>query len=107
MSKKPNKYGYDGSPEFKPLSPWAYFGYNLLFAIPIVGFICNLVFCFADGNRNRKNYARSIWVSSLFVLIFSVVVIVVLSIAIKSGNGGQLELLVDKIKDLVADSKML
>ena len=32
--------------EYKPLSPWAYFGYNLLFSIPFVGFIMMIVFAF-------------------------------------------------------------
>lgn len=68
-----NKYGYDGSEEFRPLSPWAYFGYWLLFNIPIIGLICNLVFCFADGNRNRKNFARAMWVVALFVVILAVI----------------------------------
>ena len=26
-------------PENRPLSPWAYFGYSLLFAIPLIGLI--------------------------------------------------------------------
>lgn len=30
--------------EYKPLSAWAYFGYQLLFAIPFVGFILLIVF---------------------------------------------------------------
>lgn len=32
--------------EYKVLSPWAYFGYNILFAIPLVGFILALVLAF-------------------------------------------------------------
>ena len=30
-----DKYGYDGPEQFRPLSPWAYFGYTLLYCIPI------------------------------------------------------------------------
>lgn len=103
MSNKLNKYGYNGSPEFKPLSPWAYFGYSVLFSIPIVGFICNLVFCFADGNRNRKNFARSIWVSSLFVLILSIIAIAVLALLVKSGNGGSIENVVNKAQEFLGE----
>ena len=29
---------------YRPISAWGYFGYNLLFSIPIIGFILLLVF---------------------------------------------------------------
>ena len=40
--------------KYKPLSPWAYFGYNILFSIPIIGFILLIVFSFSNDNINRK-----------------------------------------------------
>ena len=30
--------------EYKPISMWGYFGYEILFSIPIIGFIFILVF---------------------------------------------------------------
>lgn len=30
--------------EYKPISAWGYFGYNILFSIPIIGFIFLIVF---------------------------------------------------------------
>lgn len=45
--------------KYKPLSPWAYFGYNILFSIPVIGFILLIVFSFSNDNINRRNYARS------------------------------------------------
>ncbi|MBR5868686.1 MAG: hypothetical protein IKZ21_04515 [Clostridia bacterium] len=64
-------------PEYKPLSPWAYFGYNLLFTIPVVGFICLLVFAFGGGsNINLKNYARSFFCSLALALIIILVFVV-------------------------------
>lgn len=56
-------------PQYRPLSPWAYFGYSLLFAIPLLGFIFNLIYCFSDDNINRRNFARSIWCALLIELI--------------------------------------
>lgn len=63
---------------YKPLSPWAYFGYNLLFSIPIVGFILLIVFSLDNNNINRRNYARSFWciyvlVAILLVIMFALV----------------------------------
>ncbi len=64
---------------YKPLSPWAYFGYNILFAIPIVGFICAIIFAFDNSNINRRNYARSFFCGLALLVIF-VIIIIVLSV---------------------------
>ncbi len=73
-------------PEYKPLSPWAYFGYNLLFSIPLVGFILLIVFsCGGTSNLNLKNYARSFWCSLLIgVIIFVVFFILGMALGISS-----------------------
>ena len=60
--------------QYKPLSPWAYFGYGLLFSIPVVGFILLIVFSFSNENVNRRNYARSYWCALLVVVILIVVI---------------------------------
>lgn len=62
--------------EYKPLSPWAYVGYNLLFAIPLVGLIMLFVFAFSDKNINRRNYARSFF--CVFLIAFIITVLTVL-----------------------------
>lgn len=54
--------------QYRPLSPWAYFGLNILFSIPVVGFVFLLVFTFSNKNINRRNYARSFWCSALLAL---------------------------------------
>ena len=59
--------------KYKPLGAWAYFGYSLLFCIPIVGLILLIVYSFSDKNINRRNFARSYWVAILIVLIVSIV----------------------------------
>lgn len=59
-------------PEYRPLSPWAYFGYTLLFSIPVVGFVFLIVFSCSRANLNRRNFARSYWCMLLLVaIIFS------------------------------------
>ena len=64
-----DKYGYSGPAEFRPLSPWAYFGYSLLFCIPVVGLISLIVLAFNNNNINRRNFARSFFVSALVAVI--------------------------------------
>lgn len=64
-------------PQYKPLSPWAYFGYSLLLGIPIVGLILAIVFSFNDDNINRRNFFRSFWCSLLIAVIIAVIVAVI------------------------------
>ncbi len=58
--------------EYKPISMWGYFGYELLFGIPVIGFIILLVFAFGgSGNINVKNFAYSlpsVWLQVLHSL---------------------------------------
>lgn len=64
----------DNIPEnYKPLSPWAYFGYGILFNIPVIGFILLIIFSFDDSNINRKNYARSYFCVYILAIILVVI----------------------------------
>lgn len=75
----------------KPLSPWAYVGYQLLFSIPLVGFILLIVFSLqSDGNINRRNFARSYWCAALIGVVFAVIV-VILAIAFGSSLAALVE----------------
>lgn len=78
--------------EYKPLSPWAYFGWQLLFAIPVVGFVLLIVMSFAPKNKNLKNLARSYW-CALLIVVALIVTIVVLTLAL----GGSLSALTQYI----------
>ena len=61
---------YNNVPEeYSPISPWGYFGLNILFAIPFIGFLILLILSFASSNINVRNYARSFWIPLLLVLI--------------------------------------
>ena len=64
-------------PNYRPISMWGYFGYQLLFAIPCVGFILLIVFSFGGTqNVNLKNYARSYF--CVYILIFAIYFILML-----------------------------
>lgn len=58
--------------ENQPISMWGYFGYEILFSIPIVGWILIIVYSFSSKNVNLKNYARSyfcMWILLLILII--------------------------------------
>ena len=84
-------YNYKNNPnipsDYRPLSPWAYFGYNLLFAIPLVGLI---VFAFDSSNINRRNYARSFFISLLIIIILIIVISIIIAAIAGSTTRGLL-----------------
>lgn len=62
--------------KYRPLSPWAYFGYQILFALPIIGIILLIFYSLSDSNINRRNFARSyfcVYVLAIVIVIISVV----------------------------------
>lgn len=60
--------------EYKPISMWGYFGYEILFSIPLVGFILLCIFAFGGTkNKNVKNFARSYFCFFIVVVIAIVV----------------------------------
>ncbi len=63
--------------EFRPLSAWGYFGYQILFAIPLIGFIFLLVFALGGTrNVNLRSFARSYFCALLIALILVVIAVV-------------------------------
>ncbi len=68
--------------QYEPISAWGYFGYSLLFNIPIIGFILLLVFAFDGSNINRRNYARSFFCIYIFIFIVTLIYIVATGLTI-------------------------
>lgn len=82
-SKKENKI-----PEkYSPLSPWTYFWLQILFAVPVVGFVFLIIFSFKNSNINRRNFARSYWCKLIIVAgIFIVMLIIALVLGVSVGG---------------------
>ena len=75
---------FNSVPEkYRPISMWGYFGLEILFSIPIVGFIFLVVFALGGTrNVNKKNFARSYF---CFVIIF----VVIAAVFVATGLVGQ------------------
>ena len=73
-----SKIHYEGSEQFRPLSSWAYLGYAILFAVPVLGLILLLAFSLSSSNINRRNYARS-YFCALLILVLSLTSLCVLN----------------------------
>jgi len=62
--------------DYTPISMWGYFGYELLFSIPCVGFIALIIFSFGGSkNVNVKNFARSYFCFLIIAVIFAAILI--------------------------------
>lgn len=45
---------------YEPIGMWGYFGYSLLFSLPVIGWIMQLIFAFGGtSNINLRNFARA------------------------------------------------
>ena len=75
IAKLPEKY--------RPMGAWKYFGYSILFALPLIGFICLIVFSFNSNNIVRRSYARSFFCSLLVIgIILGVLLVVALILGV-------------------------
>ena len=62
--------------KYKPISPLGYVGYEILYALPVVGLICMIIFAITAKNVNVKNFARAQFVA----LIIGIILVFVLSL---------------------------
>lgn len=69
--------------QYRPLSAWAYFGYSMLFSLPIAGFVLLIVFSFNESNINRRNFARSYFCA---LLVAGVIFLIALLISLITGG---------------------
>lgn len=65
-------------PEYRPVSIGQFFGYTLLFSVPLIGFIMLLVTAFGSGNSiSLKNYAKSMLIWYVIGIALSVIICVI------------------------------
>ena len=57
--------------EYRPISMWGYFGWEIVYAIPLIGWIICIGQAFCAYNRNLRNFARSqfCWLILWFIWI--------------------------------------
>ena len=81
-----NKISY----EYQPISMWGYFGYQLLYSIPIIGFIFLIVNAISHPNINVRNYSRSFFCGFIiFIVIIFVIIASGIGLSILDSLGGK------------------
>jgi purine-cytosine permease-like protein len=76
--------------KYRPLSAWGYLFLSILYAIPVIGWICLVVHAFSDKNIVRRSFAKCYF----WVFVITVVGIAVAAIVDPT--------LVDKVKGIFA-----
>ncbi len=61
----------------RPISAWGYFGYRLLYSIPVIGWIFLIVHAIAANNVNVRHHARSFFCTYLLVLLVAAGLLVI------------------------------
>ena len=83
MMEKTKEQNINIPSEYKPISMWGYFGYEILFSIPCIGLILLCVFSFGGTtNVNLKNFARSYF---CFLIIVLVLITIIFALFIATG----------------------
>ena len=78
--KKKNPYFLECPPNCIPIKPLGYIGYELLYAIPIIGLIFMLAHSASIKNYNRRNFARSHLIMLLLIILVVVGIIYLFNI---------------------------
>ena len=55
--------------KYRPMGAWGYFWHSILYSIPVIGLICLIWGACSDKKISRRSFARSYFVSLIFVLI--------------------------------------
>lgn len=58
---------------YKPVGAWGYFWRNVLYSIPVIGWIVLLVTAISGKNIVARSYARSFFAALLVLLIFAAI----------------------------------
>ena len=64
--------------KYRPMGAWSYFGYQILFAIPVIGFIALLVCALSSSNINRRSFARSYFCVTIIIIIVALIAVAIL-----------------------------
>lgn len=62
--------------EYKPISMWGYIGYQILFAIPVIGWILLIAKAIGAKNVNVRNFSRSYFCIIILLILFVTIAMV-------------------------------
>lgn len=95
---------FTAAPAPEPFDPivgtGTFFGLEFLFALPLVGFLCCIIFSFAPKNRNLKHYARGKLIWTAIGLVLSIIFVLAAFLPLQTLPGVISEELGVEVNDL-------
>lgn len=74
---------FNPAKDYTPIGMWGYFGYQLLFYIPVIGQVLVIILaCGISNNVNVTNFARS---QFCLIIINAIIIAIVVSICVAAG----------------------
>ncbi|MCQ2420362.1 MAG: hypothetical protein MJ118_04435 [Clostridia bacterium] len=73
---------------YKPLSPWQYFGLEILYALPLIGWIFLICHAIGSKNLNKRNFARS------FFCVYLLAALIVAALSLLGVTANVMDLLI-------------
>ena len=81
----------------------SFFGLMILFSLPIIGFICCIVFCFVPENKNIKHFAIGYLLYSLLCTLITILIVVGIVMLVKPIIEETIPKLIQEFKDQFQD----
>ena len=81
---------YTGHNRAHYMGAWSYVGLNILYCIPVVGFVFLLVHAFTPSHENRCHYARSFFAALLLGIIITALLIAAYFIFVEGASFSKL-----------------
>ena len=69
---------YNVPDELQPMSPWKYFGLQILYTIPLIGQIFLICHAIGSHNINKRNFARSYFCVLVIILVIVGIICIIL-----------------------------
>lgn len=61
--------------KYRPLTAWQIFGWSIVFALPFVGWVLLIVFCFLSDSIPRRSFARSYFCGAILVFVLVLILL--------------------------------
>ena len=71
------KYGESGY-----MGAWSYVGLEILYCIPVIGWIFLIIHCFTSSHENRMHFARSFFAKLLIGIVIAAILCLVLYLTV-------------------------
>lgn len=84
--------------KFRPMSTWGFFGWALLFTIPVVGLVLAVVFSCNQRRICRRNFARFCLISKLLLMTAITITLVLAVIFVESELGQTVQEIMNELE---------